>query len=78
MIEMAIEDNPLFEVDDYEMKQEAWSIYTYYTMKHFKEKYPHDEIRFMMGADLLGDIGKGEWKYGDELVAEKRESSGQK
>ena len=69
MLQMAIKDNPKFEADDYEMKKEAWEIFTYYTMEHFKNKFPNDEVYFIMGADLLVDIANGKWKYDEELIA---------
>ncbi|MEK3974660.1 nicotinate (nicotinamide) nucleotide adenylyltransferase [Psychrobacillus sp. FSL K6-1267] len=72
MILLAIENNENFEADDYEMKQEAWNANTYETMKHFKEKYPNDEVFFIMGADLLVDIGAGKWQRGEDLVKENK------
>lgn len=72
MLQMAIEDDSRFVADDHEMKQDAWNIYTYDTMVHFKKKYPNDEVYFIMGADLLVDIAKGEWVKGRELVSENK------
>lgn len=72
LIRLAISGNDKFVADDYEMKQYAWDIATYYTMEHFKEKYPEDEIYFIMGADLLIDIGEGMWKKSKELVQENK------
>lgn len=70
MLNLAIANNSFFEASDYEMKQEAWNIYTYHTMKHFKEIYPGAELFFLMGADLLADLPH--WKYGEELIAENK------
>jgi len=72
MLELAIDNNPKFIADDYEMKQEAWNIYTYNTLEHFKEVFPDDDIYFIMGADLLVDIGKGKWAKGEELISENK------
>lgn len=72
MVQLAIEGNEKFTADDYEMNQEPWKITTYETLKHFKEKYPNDEIYFIMGADLLVDIGEGKWGNADLLVKENR------
>jgi len=72
MVVKAIEGNEKFVADDYEMKQFGWEIATYVTLKHFKEKYPNDEIYFIMGADLLVDIGEGKWKYAEELIRENK------
>lgn len=72
LIELAIAGNDKFVADDYEMNQEAWEIATYLTLKHFKEKFPEDEIYFIMGADLLLDIGEGKWKNSRELIRENK------
>lgn len=62
MLQMAIENDERFIADRYEMDQEAWKIYTYDTMEYFKQLYPNDEVYFIMGADLLVDIGEGLWQ----------------
>ncbi|MDE5051222.1 nicotinate (nicotinamide) nucleotide adenylyltransferase [Niallia taxi] len=72
MLELAIENNPKFTADEYEMKEEAWNIYTYNTLEHFKAVFPNDDVYFIMGADLLVDIGKGKWAKGEELIAENK------
>ena len=72
MVKMAIASNPKFEVDEYEMKQEAWNISTYDTLKHFKAAFPEDEIYFIMGADLLADIAEGKWGQADNLIKENK------
>lgn len=69
MLTMALEDNSKFELDDYEMKQESWNIYTYHTMEHFRAQFPEDEVYFIMGADLLQDIASGRWKFAEELIS---------
>ncbi|GIO29163.1 MULTISPECIES: nicotinate (nicotinamide) nucleotide adenylyltransferase [Paenibacillus] len=72
MVLMAIEGNDKFVADDYEMKLAGWEIATYLTLKHFKAKFPEDEIYFIMGADLLLDIGEGKWKKSEELIQENK------
>lgn len=72
MIQLAIKENPKFIADHYEMEQDAWKITTYETMKHFKEVYPDDELFFIMGADLLIDIGEGKWRNADSLIRENK------
>lgn len=72
MVRLAIADNDKFEVDDYEMNQLGWEIATYLTLRHFREKYPDDEIYFIMGADLLVDIGEGKWKRAEDLIHENK------
>lgn len=70
MVGLAIEGNDKFKADDYELNQEAWNVTTYQTLKYFKERYPEDEIFFIMGADLLVDIGAGKWGQSELLVRE--------
>ena len=53
-----------FFVSDYEVKKEEYS-YTYETLRHFKEKYPHAELYFIIGMDNLADIPK--WKNIPEI-----------
>ncbi|WP_078553084.1 nicotinate (nicotinamide) nucleotide adenylyltransferase [Bacillus alkalicellulosilyticus] len=77
MVKLAIEDNPMFEVDDYESSKRAGTAkqYTFFTMEYFKEKYPEDDVYFMMGADILRDIDNQEvpvhkrWKHREQLIA---------
>jgi nicotinate-nucleotide adenylyltransferase len=68
LLQLAIADDPLFIADDYEMKKNASEVFTYFTMEHYKEIYPNDNIFFMMGADLLVSMAQGDWLYGKELV----------
>ncbi|GIN85808.1 putative nicotinate-nucleotide adenylyltransferase [Heyndrickxia sporothermodurans] len=72
MVQLAIQGNDRFIADDYEMLQDAWKITTYETLKYFKQKYKNDEIYFIMGADLLIDIGEGKWGNADLLVKENK------
>lgn len=76
MIQLAIKNNPLFVADDYELAARAGigKQYTYYTMEYFKEKYPNDEVYFIMGADVFADIDDQSkpiylrWKFREELI----------
>ncbi|MFS0879955.1 nicotinate (nicotinamide) nucleotide adenylyltransferase [Bacillus sp. 7586-K] len=72
MLQLAIQDNDKFTADNYEMKQNAWNISTYETLKYFKKKFINDTIYFIMGADLLIDIGKGKWGNSELLVKENK------
>ncbi|MCS7460482.1 nicotinate (nicotinamide) nucleotide adenylyltransferase [Paenibacillus doosanensis] len=72
MIKLAIADNPKFELDCYELNVLAGMQYTYYTMEYFKQRYPADDLYFIMGADLLVDIGAGKWSHGEELVSKNK------
>lgn len=68
MVKLAIGANPKFIIDDYELDVLPGNHYTYYTMEYFKEVFPDADCYFIMGADLLVDIGKGEWRLAEELV----------
>jgi len=72
MVQLAIKNNDKFIADDYEMKQEAWNITTYETLKHFKSNFENDEFYFIMGADLLVDIGNGKWGKSESLISENK------
>ncbi|TDX96547.1 UNVERIFIED_CONTAM: nicotinate-nucleotide adenylyltransferase [Lysinibacillus xylanilyticus] len=72
MLQLAIAKDERFIANSYEMEQEGWNIYTYDTMKYFREQNPNDDIHFIMGADLLVDIGAGLWKNGEALVDENK------
>ena len=61
MVEMAIDSDEKFILDDFEMKQDAWNISSYDTMEYLKKIYPEDDLYFIMGADLLVDIVEGKW-----------------
>lgn len=53
------------EVSDYEMKKNGKS-YTYETLEYLSEKYPDDEILFLMGDDMLMSFDT--WKH-PEIIA---------
>jgi len=53
-----------FHVSDFETSNEGVS-YTLLTLKHFREKYPEDEIFFACGADIFATIEK--WHRYSEL-----------
>lgn len=69
MLKLAIDNNPKFILDDYELEVLPGNHYTYYTMEYFKETFPDADFYFIMGADLLVDIGKGEWRLAEELIS---------
>lgn len=67
MIDLAIADNRQFELNTWEMNAPVGHHYTYFTMEHFRELYPQDELFFIMGADLLQEVSS--WRFGEELVS---------
>ncbi|WP_186580427.1 nicotinate (nicotinamide) nucleotide adenylyltransferase [Aquibacillus kalidii] len=74
MLLMALEEEKEkdFVADDYEMNKNAWEATTYETMKFFKNKFPNDDVYFIMGADLLVDIGEGKWGSSEQLINENK------
>ncbi len=52
MCRLAAEDRPGFEVSDFEQRQGGKS-YSVYTVGHFSEQYPDDELYFIVGSDML-------------------------
>ncbi len=52
MLVLATEDNPCFEVSDYELTK-GGLCYTVDTMRYFKSAYPEDSFVFILGADSL-------------------------
>lgn len=64
MVELALEDNPLFYPSREEMDREGIS-YTIDTMRSFKERFG-DDIYFITGQDAIEDIGT--WKSAATLL----------
>lgn len=65
MVEIAIADNPNFEISDIEMHGDG-HIYTVDTIRRLKEKDPENEYHFILGSDSLYDLHK--WKDCGELM----------
>jgi len=55
MVKMAVESNPYFYADDYEVTKSGYS-YTVRTLEHFWKK--GDELYFILGSDSLDYIDK--------------------
>ena len=66
MVKLAIADNPLFCVSDYETTKQTPS-YSVETVKHFKELYPDDELVFIFGEDSLDYVDT--WYKAEELLS---------
>lgn len=66
MTRLAIEGNGHFTDDDFEVKSDAKS-YTVHTLEYLKDKYPSDELFFIIGEDSLADLSK--W-YMPEKITE--------
>ena len=65
MIELAINDNDCFEIDDYEMHHNGYS-YTIDTLNYLQKKYSDDCLFFIIGADSLFEIHL--WKDCQNLI----------
>lgn len=52
MCRLALEEYDDFEISDYEIRRQGKS-YTVYTVRHFKQLYPYDELVLMVGSDML-------------------------
>ena len=67
MLVLATEDNPCFEVSDYELTKDGL-CYTVDTMRHFRSAYPQDRFVFILGADSLDYLDR--WYDGENLIKE--------
>ncbi len=65
MLNLAIRGRKDFTLSDFEIKRERVT-YTADTIKHFRKKFPDDEIFFIIGADALAEIPH--WKKGMGLL----------
>lgn len=52
MTKLAFSDMEKAEISDFELKRQDKS-FSYYTVKHLREKYPHDELFMAVGSDML-------------------------
>ena len=64
MLKLSVKGNKYFGVSDTEIKRQGRS-YTIDTIKEFKQKYPADELYFIIGSDLLTYLD--EWKDLNEI-----------
>lgn len=65
MLEIVANKYKDLSVSNYELKNEV--VYTYQTLKYFKEINPNDEIYFICGADNLSYIDK--WMNSKEILS---------
>ncbi|WP_029513253.1 nicotinate-nucleotide adenylyltransferase [Mycoplasmopsis primatum] len=66
MLNLALEKSNInYEISQFELKRGGIS-YTFETIRYFKQKFPNDELFFIMGSDLLPKFHK--WEYVDEMV----------
>lgn len=69
MCRRAVAGDPLFEVDDWELRQPGPS-YTLHTVRAFRERRPGPRPHWLIGQDTLGDLQW--WHRVEELVDECR------
>lgn len=65
MLEMAIEDNPKFEADDFELTKGGVS-YSINTIDHLIKKYPESAFYLLIGGDHAGVFT--DWKDWQEIL----------
>lgn len=66
MLKIALKDADFpYEIDDYEIKKQDDINFTIDTVKYFKEKYPHDNLYLLIGADQVNKFA--DWKEAVEL-----------
>lgn len=65
MVELAIKDNPYFEVMTHEIDQTGIT-YTIDTIEEIKKSFPNSDFYFITGADLMFEITL--WKGAPELL----------
>lgn len=65
MTRLAIAGNGAFLDDSFEIDRKEKS-YTVHTLEYLKEKYPSDELFFIIGEDSLKDLPK--WYMPDEIL----------
>lgn len=67
MCRRAVAGDPLFEVDDWELRQ-AGPSYTLHTVRAFRKRRPGPRPHWLIGQDTLGDLQW--WHRVEELVEE--------
>ncbi len=67
MLRIATSGNPLFHVSDYELKIDRTS-YSVYTVEHFRQKFPNDELFLLVGSDMLLSFDK--WYCFEKILSE--------
>lgn len=65
MCRLATEDIKGLEVSDFELKRNEVS-YTINTVRHFREKFPDDELFLLIGSDML--LTFDEWREFEEIM----------
>lgn len=67
MVQLAIAGIPYFVFSDFEIRRETGNTYTAETLRLLREKYPGDQLFFIVGADSLYEIEK--WYHPEQVMA---------
>ena len=67
LVELAIEDNPYFQMSDIEFRREGYS-YTIDTIRQMSIEYPYEKLYFIIGTDTLFELET--WKNFKEIAKE--------
>ncbi len=65
MLQLALQNEDSFVIDRYEIDSESEISYSIDTIKHFKEKYPNDNLFLLIGSDQVNEFHR--WKNAEEL-----------
>ena len=65
MLSLAIQNNPVFSIDEFEINSGKDVNYSIDTVKYFKNKYPKDNIFYLIGTDQVNEFHR--WKDAEEL-----------
>lgn len=60
MIKLTIEGYPRLKIDEFELNRPDPQTHSVITVRYFKEKYPDDNLYFLMGADQAANFDKWE------------------
>ena len=67
LVELAIRDNPYFQLSDVEFRREGYS-YTIDTIREMSIEYPYEKLYFIIGTDTLFELET--WKQFKEIAKE--------
>jgi nicotinate-nucleotide adenylyltransferase len=65
MLELALQNEPNFDLDPYEIEQGGIS-YTVETVRHFTHRYPQADLFWIIGGDQFEQLDR--WRSIDELA----------
>ena len=66
MLALAIDDVPFLSIDETELQCQP-PVYSFHTLREFKQRYPNDLLIFILGQDSVEQLDK--WYRGFELLS---------